>query len=456
MEVQELRSLLQSSRGEKGKSLIDHLQDLFSQLIYDNPRDPLQHFELLSQDIKKHSFSYLNTSKIPPSDLSDTLRWAGLEQRLIDRPKEENDEGVLVEVTPEALPPISDIMEDRQLLRWAGIDLGEEECYRLRQALKRLSKEKSAKDIRFWGKIYGTVQDYYVVEGVGEAGEEEERPADMEKRGEGVNLLTYWVTDSAFSSWTELPAVSPAQLKVARLIRKLLTGNLGAPVISNPHFPGKEKELLRAQIARITHGTYIEPKGLHKLVEDNPNEIENEEEPSYLGTVQLKEISNWLHLHPGILKAARIVHMEPEVPEDADIDIEVLKAQQIEKDPFEERLKPISKDRPVPGLGHSWVHRYVGDHQEYVEKPPKKGKCTFAVNVLKSLWWPGAVVVQQNERWMHFYVGNGLKVETQKMYPVHPPVIRDDPVDRQEVREPYPETQPEEPKEQEEDPPADD
>ena len=40
MEVQEPRSLLQSSRGEKGNSLIDHLQDLFSQLIYDNPRDP--------------------------------------------------------------------------------------------------------------------------------------------------------------------------------------------------------------------------------------------------------------------------------------------------------------------------------------------------------------------------------------------------------------------------------
>lgn len=455
MDVQELRSLLQSSRGEKGKSLIDHLQDVFSQLIYDNPRDPLQNFELQSQDIKKNSFSYLSNSKVNPTDLSEILRWALLEQKLIDRPKEENEDGLLVEVTPEPLPAISDIMEDRQLLRWAGIDLGEEECFRLRQALKKLVREKSAKDIRFWGKIYGTVMDYYVVEGLGEAGEDEEKPVDMEKKGEGVNVFTYWVTDSAFAAWTELPDVTPAQLKTSRLIRKLLTGNLNAPVISNPPFPGKEKELLRAQIARITHGTYIEPKGLHKLVEDNPNEIENEEEPVYLSTVQLKDMSNWLHAHPGILKAARITHMEPEVPDDADIDVEVLKAQQIEKDPFEERLKSISKDREVPGLGKAWVHRYVGDCQEFAEKAPKKGKYTFAVNVFRSLWWPGTVVVQQNEKWMHFYVGNGLKVETHKVYPVSPPVIRDDPQDKQEIREPYPDVQPEEPKENEEETPAD-
>ena len=176
MEVQELRSLLQSSRGEKGKSLMDHLQEVFSQLIYDNSRDPTSSFELLSQDIKKNSFSYLHNSNLNTSELSEILRWAAIEQRIIDRPKEENDEGVLVEVTPEALPAISDIMEDRQLLRWAGIDLGEEECYRLRQSLKKLVKEKSAKDIRFWGKIYGIERDYIVVEGVGEAGEDEERP----------------------------------------------------------------------------------------------------------------------------------------------------------------------------------------------------------------------------------------------------------------------------------------
>jgi hypothetical protein len=447
MSVQELKNMLQSSRGEKGKSVMDLLQENFSQLIYDNPSNGLTMLELFSLDIKKHGFSYLHSKTIPKSDLAALLAHSALEQKLIDRPKEENDEGVLVEVAPEPLPAISDVMEDRNLLRWAGIDLGEEECWRLRQALKRLVKEKGAKDIRFWGKIIGTEKDYYVVEGSGEAADEEERPPDFEKRGEGVNQFTYWVTDSAFGAWVELPDVTPEQIKVARKIRKLFTGNLNANIVSNPHFPGKEKEYLRAQIARITHSTYLEPKGLHKTVEDNPQEIENEEEPNYLQTQQLKDLDNWVHLHQGILNCGRVVHMEPEVPDDADIEIEVLKARQIEQDPFEERLKRITKDKEVPGLGRAWVYRYVGDVQEYTEKVPKKGKCTFAVNVLKSLWWPGVNIVQQNERWMHFYLGYGLKVETQRVYPITPPVINDEPEDKDEVHEPYPETKPEEPKE---------
>jgi len=455
MEVHELKSLLQSSRGEKGKSLMDQLQEVFSQLIYDKPSDPLSTFELLSLDIKKHGFSYLHSKTLPKTDLNDLINYSNVEQKLIDRPKEENDEGVLVEVAPEALPAISDILEDRQLLRWAGIDLGEEECWRLRQAFKKLVKEKAAKDIRFWGKIYGTERDYYVVEGSGEAGEEEERPADFEKKGEGINQFTYWVTDSSFSPWVELPDITPDQLKVARKVRKLFTGNLNAPIISNPHFPGKEKDLLRAQIARITHSTSVEPRGLHKLTEENPLEIENEEEPTYLQTHQLKDLNNWVHTLPGVLKCGRVVHMDPEVPDDADIDIEILKAKQIEQDPFEERLKSLAKDREVPGLGRAWVHRYVGDVQEYTEKVPKKGKCTFAVNVFKSLWWPGTMIVQQNEKWMHFYVGYGLKVETERVYPIHPPTVLDEPEEKTEFSEPFPEVQPEEPKEVE-DNPADD
>ena len=31
-------------------------------------------------------------------------------------------------------------------------------------------------------------------------------------------------------------------------------------------------------------------------------------------------LDNWVHYHPSILKAARITHMDPEVPDDLDID----------------------------------------------------------------------------------------------------------------------------------------
>lgn len=113
--------------------------------------------------------------------------------------------------------------------------------------MKKLVRDKAPREIRFWGKISGTNNDYYIIEGQGDAPEdEEERGADFEKRGEGINTYTYWVTNDPLAEWFELPDITPQQLGVARKIRKLFSGNLEANVVSNPYFPGKEKHLLRA------------------------------------------------------------------------------------------------------------------------------------------------------------------------------------------------------------------
>jgi len=48
----------------------------------------------------------------------------------------------------------------------------------------------------------------------------------------------------------------------------VITGDLNASIDSNPSFPGKERHFIRAQIARISHGTYIVPKGLYELDEE--------------------------------------------------------------------------------------------------------------------------------------------------------------------------------------------
>ena len=118
--------------------------------------------------------------------------------------------------------------------------------------------------MRFWGKIYGTQKDYWILEGQLESSEEDKEENTMEKRGEGVNRWVYWVTDNLLDDWIQLPDVKPQHLLVARLIKHVFTGNLNATIDSNPSFPGKERHFLRAQIARITHGTVIVPKGLYE------------------------------------------------------------------------------------------------------------------------------------------------------------------------------------------------
>ena len=48
-----------------------------------------------------------------------------------------------------------------------------------------------------------------------------------------------------FDEWIELPIISPEQLNSARKIKYVFTGNLNESVITNPHFPGKEKDLVK-------------------------------------------------------------------------------------------------------------------------------------------------------------------------------------------------------------------
>jgi radial spoke head protein 4A len=74
-------------------------------------------------------------------------------------------------------------------------------------------------------------------------------------------MYTYWVSDSLFADWIQLPDAQPDQLVVAKMVKRTFTGNLNAEIDTCPPFPGKERHLLRAQLARITHATELCPKG---------------------------------------------------------------------------------------------------------------------------------------------------------------------------------------------------
>ena len=58
-----------------------------------------------------------------------------------------------------------------------------------------------ASQLRFWGKLYGTQKDYWVVEGKLEQAEEQRPDKVIEQRGQGVNKFVYWVTDNLLEDW---------------------------------------------------------------------------------------------------------------------------------------------------------------------------------------------------------------------------------------------------------------
>ena len=207
---------------------------------------------------------------------------------------------------------------NRNVWNAAGIDFGEYNTLILQKSLKKLTQTSQASFLRFWGKILGTEKDYYVVEGSAPAPEENgQRPEDFEPRGSGVNTMAYWVANTADGPWVALDDLEPSDLAAARSFRVSFTGNLDKEIITNPFYFKKEKDYLRAQIARITQTTKLMPANVYRLKEDDPTDVEENipedgENPvaPIPTTSQMTQLSNWVHFGQNILKCNRLKHME--------------------------------------------------------------------------------------------------------------------------------------------------
>ena len=85
----------------------------------------------------------------------------------------------------------------------------------------------------------------------------------------------------------------------------------------------------------------------------------------------------------------------------------------------------------------------VGDTQQYADGAVEGENISFAVNVIKSLRWPGAITVSKGGKCTSVYVGHGLKKGDPSYNPIEPPVVQSDPADENEMPEPNPATEPE-------------
>jgi len=162
----------------------------------------------------------------------------------------------------EAAVGVPDLVDDANAMEWAGVSFGRGETYRLYLSMKKLAETLpgDVAKLRFFGKITTRGKPYYVVEGLSDSDQEGIDESKQEGRS-GANKYAYWVTHSAeaTSGWVKLPNVSMAQVVTSRQFKRLLTGNLEAPVPAYPPFEGTETNLLRAIIARIASATSISP-----------------------------------------------------------------------------------------------------------------------------------------------------------------------------------------------------
>lgn len=359
--------------GQHVKSdLYSHLTEVFSKIIQNHKYDAIDKFEEISNLVKQTNIKFAD----PKFDYEIQAQAAGSKNKIsnqeallfIEKAKkliqEKVDVGVSTSdkalLTKNVNFNIPNIAEQAAMLEWAGIDFGPESNYMLQKSLKRLATLSGALTIKFFGKIYGTQKDYWVAQGTLGFSEEGITSPNQEARGQGINANVYWVADNLLQDWIQLPDALPEQVQAACAIKHVFTGNLNGKIDSCPPFPGKERHLLRVQLARITHATELSPKGVFEI-DAETEQVKLAEEAPALRVEDLKSLEAWAHQHPNILKVGRCSHAAPAGM--ADEEKEELMAKLAEDDKVEERFRALQEDTPMPGLETAWTSKVCGDNQ---------------------------------------------------------------------------------------------
>lgn len=454
-------------------NLYDCLSGLIGNALTERPKDAADLLE-----------NYINvTTKVKPEVIEDEeISKIHVAQKQVKLFEKANDDEYMEgrENEEEFEIPLPNCLQLAFFFEQAGIGLSREETYKIFLSLKELVLNFPLNSIRFWGKLFGTEANYYIVEleyrdGEGEEEEnavdeeppveqplkeEEEEEEDSPKEEDdlpksswkpppvipkedhhtGANKKVYFVCGEPGDAWIKLPHVTPEEITVSRQITKLLTGKLDAEITSYPPFPGEEINYLRAQIARISSSTQISPMGFFMFDDE---EEEEEEEEAYMENymenldfegLSLRELtdpsmSGWVHHTQHILPQGRCSWLNPfEKPED-DFEEEDFDEEEDEND---NNIKPETGPRLLSSVADETAIETIPPWTTYVSS---RVLPEYAVAVARSNRWPGAYAFARGKIFENLYIGWGQKYTGQSYAPPSPPPALEEYPDGPEITE---------------------
>ncbi|XP_057294348.1 radial spoke head protein 4 homolog A-like [Hydractinia symbiolongicarpus] len=429
-----------------GMSLRDSIKTTLDRVLTERPRNAAEIIENIWQQQDKDG-------KLTATESSSaTSQFAQLQIKLFDKTIDE--ETAIAEQEDEYEIPIPNLSLLSFYFEQSGVGLGHEELYRILLSMKKLALENNISSARFWGKMFGTKQNYIIAEvefreGAGDDPindeeldldevakvlENSEAPAEvndlpeskwkeepsipMEEHRAGVNKNVYFICNEAGEAWHRLPHATPAQIVASRKICKLLTGCLDSSMETCPPFPGNEANYLRSLIARISASTHISPTGYYMFGEEEDGEDDINDtclknlEFVGLSSKELKDISmsSWVHHKQFILPQGRCSWYNPYMKQDGD-----------EEDSDEEENTQSIKAEGGPPLLSTAAndkHHHVAAWSSALST---NLMLKYAVFVARSNIWPGAYAFAKGEFYENVYIGWGKKYSSKCFNPFCPP-----------------------------------
>ena len=262
-------------------SVFDHLAQVLATVKVEAPADPKARFSAISREVLESTLGWSDEAPPPKTDMS--AQQASRDLFKASKTAADPVTAIVTQKEAELDTYVPDMMGEAALLNWTGVSLGDSEVCKVMLAIRQLATgHPEFKSVRFFGKMLGRTADYLVCE-CEMTGPDELPPTGLPPNHPGRrniekvlhhNKLKYYVAAFPGAPWTALPNVRWDQLQSVGPIRKLLTGNLKAPFVSYPPFPGEtEAEYLRARIAYIAASTVLSPAGYFKAVDADPEAL---------------------------------------------------------------------------------------------------------------------------------------------------------------------------------------
>ncbi|XP_011426256.3 radial spoke head protein 6 homolog A isoform X2 [Magallana gigas] len=466
-----------------GQNLYNHLSTLLTKILVEKSDDALNKLEDESKDFKREKFTYKepfikDNPGRTPSEVLAHAQWQMMKTACGDPKFIPNESFDLPDEDEEDIYRlIPNLMKQALFFEQAGVGLPREEFIRITTAMRELVEKWPIETLRFWGKILGTRKNYYVVEAEFKDGEYESDLSDdegdedkssndkiedsmifddesttvtdeikpfykpppripCESMGTGLNKHVYFVCNEPGLPWIRLPHINPAQIVAARKIRRFFTGDLGEHIVSHPPFPGLEKNLLRAQIARISAATTVSPIGYFRF-DDNEEEEDAEESGSNgrntciidqeFEGMPLRDLCDptgqtWCHHMQSVLPQGRNTWFNPmegksgEGGEEDSDEEERNEPDEPEPEVGPPLLTPVSEDQPVH------------DSPAWIPRISSRLVPEFAVAMLQSNTWPGSWTfgAERGRYFTSLYIGWGQKNLGGAFEPEIPPDVMEE------------------------------
>jgi hypothetical protein len=140
-----------------------HIKELIKEICTSHKKDGYENFETISMFLREkftkldNGFQYKNL--IP--EIKKTFKLTSIEEEVLTNFSSKNDK------TIKTIPNfMEDIISQSKLLEWGGVSFSDEEWYKIRMSMKKILKENNCEFLRFFGKIYGIKNDYYILQGL--------------------------------------------------------------------------------------------------------------------------------------------------------------------------------------------------------------------------------------------------------------------------------------------------